>query len=383
MTILHATTEAENRILGRMGLIATIIIVITAVLYFIVDPLARKPHDVISLTIQTPYIGHGIAEGSPVILRGVTIGQVTSVSAVSGGGVRLETDIQSKPARSLTDTMEIEFRPANYFGVTGIAVAPGKNGSPLRNGLKIDIKPRSNSSLQSLIYRLGELSNGVFNQRLVSVIQRATQYVDAFDPLLETALIVGESVAKVQTVSTEQLLRNTAGVSVAFPGYINTLINTGDSFLHSYMGTGPGDYDPEEFKRKYPFWPVLDDSVHAQFDDFARLIQSTVATHEFYDKQWIPLFDKARTQFLSVVGTLESSHINDLFPIVESVRALADTVPKIVSPDSFAYTLTEIRTRLENIYAGSGDERALNVRIILDRLPGVATPLGLLMSGPS
>ena len=40
------------------------------------------------------------------------------------------------------------------------------------------------------------------------------------------------------------------------------------------------------------------------------------------------------------MGYLEGSHINDLFPVLDSVRALADTVPKTLSPDSFADTLT-------------------------------------------
>jgi hypothetical protein len=58
-------------------------------------------------------------------------------------------------------------------------------------------------------------------------------------------------------------------------------------------------------------------------------------------------------------------------------------VPKIVSPENFAYTLTELRTRLERMYAGSGDQRALQVRIILDRLPGVAAPLAAMGGGSS
>jgi hypothetical protein len=68
--------------------------------------------------------------------------------------------------------------------------------------------------------------------------------------------------------------------------------------------------------------------------------------------------------------------VNDLFPLLESIRGLADTVPKIVLPENFAYTVTELRTRLERMYAGSGEQRALQVRIVLDRLPGVAAPLG-------
>jgi hypothetical protein len=73
--------------------------------------------------------------------------------------------------------------------------------------------------------------------------------------------------------------------------------------------------------------------------------------------------------------------MNDLFPLLESIRGLADTVPKIVSPDSFAYTVTELRNRFEHMYTGSGDQRALQVRIVLEHLPGVAAPLGQVLGG--
>ncbi|ORA11431.1 MlaD family protein [Mycobacterium arosiense] len=383
MTILHVNSHDETRLLTRVGAISLAVIVVAAAIYLFADTFTSKPREVIAVAIETPYVGQGVADGTPVLMRGVKIGQVTAVSSISGGGVRLKADLQKGPTQGLTDALTIDFRPSNYFGVTGINVTPAPSGGPLRDGMQLRITPKGNFSLQALLYRLGELSNGVLNQRLISVVQRGTQYVDAFTPLLETALIVGSSVAKVQTVSTERLLRNTTGVSVAFPGFVDALTGTGTSFLHSFMGTAPGDFDPEKFKQNYKYWSVLDDSVHKQYDNLAKLVQSTVATDEYYDKEWIPLFDKARTAFLSVVGKLESSHMNDLFPAVESVRAVADAVPKVVSPDNFAYTLTEIRKRLENMYRGSGDERALQVRVILDRLPGVGTPLGLLMSGPS
>jgi hypothetical protein len=275
--------------------------------------------------------------------------------------------------------MGIDYRPANYFGVTGINVIPAQSGQPLHSGMQISITPKGNFSLQALLYRLGELSNGVFDQRMISVIERATRYVDGLNPLLETALMVGTSVAQVQTVSTEQLLRNTAGVSVAFPGMVDALISTGNNFLHTYFV----DFDSEKFKKQWKYYPALDDKLKKQYDDNARLARETISTDEYYDKHFNAIFDTARTDLFSRIGFLESSHINDLFPVVESVRTLVDTVPKIVSPERFADTMKEVRQRFERMYAGSGDQRALQVRIILDRLPGVAAPLGVVMGGSS
>jgi hypothetical protein len=243
--------------------------------------------------------------------------------------------------------------------------------------MQLRITPAGNFSLQALLYRLGELSNGVFNDRLISVIQRATQYTDGLTPLLETALIVANSVANVQTVSTERLLRNATGVSVAFPGFVGALLYTGNNIVHDWFG----GFDFEQFKRTDKYWPVLSDSNRKQAEMKADILQRTFLTPEYQENHYLPLITTAVTDLFTRVGNLEYSHINDLFPVVESVRTLADTVPKILSPDSFAYTMTEIRRRLEHMYQGSGEERALQVRIVLDRLPGVAAPLGLVTNG--
>ena len=49
--------------------------------------------------------------------------------------------------------------------------------------------------MQALLSRLGELSHGVLTPHLVDVVQRATDYTDGLDPLLETMLVVSTSVA--------------------------------------------------------------------------------------------------------------------------------------------------------------------------------------------
>jgi hypothetical protein len=379
MTLLNASAESEARTLTKVGAIVVVSIVIATVLYFVVNPFGRRSRDVISVAIDTPYVGQGVAVGTPLIMHGMTIGEVVSVSSIPGGGVRLKTVLQPGPTRGLTDAIGIDYRPSNYFGVTGINVIPAQSGRPLHSGMQISITPKGNFSLQALLYRLGELSNGVFNQRLVSVIERATRYVDGLNPLLETVLIVGTSVAKVQTVSTAQLLRNTAGVSVAFPGFVDAMTSTGNDFLHTYFV----DFDSEKFKKMWKYYPLFDAKVKQQYEDNARLARETIATDEYYDRHLRPIYETAQTDLFSRVGNLESSHINDLLPVVESVRALVDAVPKIVSPENFAYTFTELRKRFERMYAGSGDQRALQVRIVLDRLPGVAAPLGLVMGGSS
>jgi hypothetical protein len=78
------------------------------------------------------------------------------------------------------------------------------------------------------------------------------------------------------------------------------------------------------------------------------------------------------------IGRLEYSHVADLLPLVNGVQALTDTVPPLLRPDGVAQMLVDLRTRFEKLYSGTPDQRALQVRIVLDSLPGVAAPLGVM-----
>jgi hypothetical protein len=382
MRLFNASEQSETRTLTRIGSVFVLSVVLATVLYLVGNPFGRGSRNTISVAIDTPFVGQGVAVGTPVIMHGVKIGQVVSVSSISGGGVRLKTDLQQGLSSGLTDAMGIDYRPSNYFGVTGINVVPALSGRPLQSGMQISLIPRGNFSLQALLYRLGELSTGVFNQRLISVIERATRYFDGLNPLLETALIVGTSVADVQTVSTERLLRNTAGLSVAFPGFIDALVSAGNNFVHTWFGdVNPFGKGNDNANLHNVFYPALDARGKQIVDEYNRFLQDNKATDVYEDKSLRPYFNTAITDLFAPIGYLESSHINDLLPILESVRTLADAVPKIISPDSFADTITELRQRFERMYAGSGEERALQVRITLDRLPGIAAPLGVSTNG--
>jgi hypothetical protein len=377
MTILHASAESETRTLTKVGAVVVATVVVATTCFLVVKPFDSGPRDIVGVTIDASYVGQGVNADTPVIMHGVKIGRVVSVANNAGGGVRLQTALQQGPTRGLTDAMQIDYRPSNYFGVTAINVIPSQGGRPLKNGMQIIVKPDGNFSLQALLYRLGELSNGVFNQRLVSVIERSTRYVDGLNPLLETALIVGDAFAKVQTVSSERLLRNATGVSVAFPGFLEGTVSTGGDIYHS----GFSGFNLEEMKSKSRYYPTWDDNRKKHLDDMYRLFMDNLSNDKYFNSSLDQILNIAKTDLFLRVGYLEGSHINELFPVLESVRTLADTVPKILSPDSFAYTLTELRRRFERMYEGSGDQRALQVRIQLDRVPGIAAPLGLPTGG--
>lgn len=345
--LINGPAEAERRILIALGA-GVMLCIALVVLFTMSNPFSGRGPGLISVVIDAPYVGQGVGDGTAVVMHGVPIGRVTAVSNRPGGGVRLHADLQKTPIGGLTDTMRIDFRPVNYFGVTGINLIACNGGRALRDGMHISITPAGNFTLQALLSRLGQVSTGVLTPQLIQVIDRATRYTDALDPLIETALIAANSVAQVQTVSTERLLTNATGLSVAFPPFVNAATDAGDKLLHlvNYAHFDLLDLNDEDFKKRF------------------------LATYE-----------EASKGLFAAVGKLEATHVGDLLPTISIVNALTDTVPPLIRPEGFAQMLAEVRTRFEKMYAGTPEQRALQVRVVLDNLPGVAAPL-VAVGGP-
>lgn len=355
--LLRGSEESEARRLTVVGAAVVLCFAVIGML-IVYNPFAGLAGRQISVTIDAPYAGQGVAAGTPVVMHGVEVGEIKAVSSLAGGGVRLIAALQPGPVMGLTNTMNIDFRPVNYFGVTGINLMSNTGGQPLRNGMRINTVPKGNFTLQAMLYRLGEISNGVLTPQLIQVIDRATRYVDALDPLIDTILIATNSVAGVQTVSTAQLLRNTTEMAVPFPQFVDSLTEAGYRYEHADQYASPsGDHET---------------AYHTAIQQMSE--------HGFNTRQKKALEFAAYNIFGSA-GKLLQSHVGDLLPLVESVKALTDVVPPLIRPEGISQTLVDLRSRFERMYGGTPEQRALQVKIVLDSLPGVAAPLGA-MGGP-
>jgi hypothetical protein len=307
------------------------------------DPFGNRPEGQFGVVIESPYVGQGVVMGTALLVHGVKVGEVTQVTSLHGGGVRLAADLRQAPTTGLTDAMSIDFRPANYFGVTGINLLPGDGGQALVNGSLIRTTPAGNFTLQALLARLADLSHGVLTPHLVDVVQRATDYTESLDPLLETMLVVSNALANVQTVSTATLLTNATGISVAFPGFVNAATSLGDYYVHSGLAN---------------------------------------VTEDFFQNTYTPTISAVSTGLFGASGALLSTHSTELAPMTDLIKVLTDVVPGLVPPDAIADTARELRTRLERLFAGPPNQRAVNVRVILDSLPGVAAPIDAVGGAP-
>ncbi|BBX18148.1 Mammalian cell entry related domain protein [Mycolicibacterium duvalii] len=340
--LLHGSEASEKRTLTIVGTVVVLCAVAVAGIFIAFKPFAGRPDDEISVAIETPYVGPGVAKGTQLVMHGVKVGEVTAVSRLSGGGVLLDTNLQKSPTKGLTDAMGIDFRTINYFGVTGIDLVAGTGGRPLADGTRLTITPKGNSTLQALLSRLGKLATGALTNQLIEVVEKATRYTDALNPLAETLVISANALAETQTVSTAQLLTNATGISVAFPGFADAMLDAGYYATHGTNKLNKGTWN---------------------------------ASEEEYQTVILPFMQYVSDNLFGAIGRLEYTHIDDLTPVIDSVRAMTDVVPPLMRPQGMSDMLVELRTRLEKMYAGTPEQRALQVRILLDSMPGVAAPL--------
>jgi hypothetical protein len=340
--LLHGPEESQERKLTIVGVVVVLVCVAVAAPLIFFNPFSGRLAHRISVVIDTPYVGQGVGVGTAMVMHGVKVGDVTAVESLPSGGVRVRADLQKGPTAGLTDAMNIDFRPVNYFGVTGINLLAGTGGQLLRDGIRVNTRPTGNYTLQALLSRLGSVTDAAVTPQLIQVVDRATRYTDALNPLIETMLIAANAFAVAQTVPTAQLLTNATGLTVVLPPFIASATDTTDRLDHTGV-----DSMSEDFYRN-------------------RLMKSNdLATYALFDR----------------LGALEGKHMTELLPFLDVTKAITDIVPGLIRPQSLQQELLELRTRLEKMYSGTPEQRALQVRVVLDSLPGVAGPLAAI-GGP-
>jgi hypothetical protein len=182
----------------------------------------------------------------------------------------------------------------------------------------------------------------------------------------------------VQRVSTAQLLANSASIGTAFPPFANELINAAARLADFQYYPEHGD--PRGI---FPLEPVPSSpassgkKLTAPYMEYTYVRNANEETEDFYKNVDIRFFELTSGGLFAAVGKLVKTHPDELLPLIDGIKAISDTTPPLLRPGDIAKTLAELRSRFEKLYGGNGEQRALQVRILLDSLPGVAAPIGV------
>lgn len=368
--MLRGSADHQRRVSTGIG-VAVVLFIALAVSAMALNPFGGRPKGLFAVAITTPYVGQGVEAGTVVVLHGVKVGQVTNVTNTAGGGVQLDTELQTEPTKGLTDTMNIDFRPINYFGVPGINVIPNPGGQALRDGSAIALEPTGNFTLSELLTQLGNVSQSSLTPQLIQVIDRVTRYTDGLNPLFETAVTVARAVDAVQTDPTEELVAKLSSAVVAVPPFADAAIVASRRIqdYSYYPGQTVGPAASSGPKLEFPY---LENVTTPSLGE---------VPEDYFAAHYLGTLDVVETGLFAAVGELVSSHVDDLTPLVSGIKTITDTGPVLLRPQDIAEKLSELRSRFQTLYAGSGDQRAVSVRVLLDSLPGVAAPVGIVTGG--
>lgn len=369
--MLRGSVQRQERVLLGIGSGVVLLIVLATVLA-VLNPFGQRAKGLYSVTITTPYIGQGVKQGTAVVLHGVKVGQVTNVKNTANGEVQLDTDLEIAPTRGLTDEMNIDYRPINYFGVAGVNLIPTAGGQTLRDGSRLRLVPSGNFTLAELLYQLGGVSKASLTPQLIGVIDRVTRYTDALNPFFESLVTIARAVEAVQTESTEDQVQRLGSALASVPPFANEFIIALRRIVDfSYY---PGQArTPSEVSGPALTPPYLTNVSVPSLGD--------IDDEEFFREHYLKSYEAVQNGLFKSVGTLLSSHVDDLYPLISGLKAVTDAGPVLLRPRDIAQKLAELRSRFERLYAGNGDQHAVSVRVLLDSLPGVAAPMGIVTEG--
>lgn len=368
--MLRRSSNDPERVLTIIGSVVVLCIAL-AVTLIVVNPFGGRPENEFSIAITTPYVGQGVEAGTAVVLHGVKVGQVTNVAKTPGGGVRLDADLQTEPVRGLTDAMNIDYRPINYFGVSGINLLPNPAGQALRDGSHVSTVPTGNFTLSQLLSQLGDVSASALTPQLIKVIDRVTRYTDGLNPMFQTAVTMVRAVDAVQTVPTEQLTNNLSDAVAVFPPFTDAALRAGRRFVDFSYYPGLNAVPAELSVPKLDF-PFLENAQVENFSDFSE---------DYFWNVGDRTTSLMANGLFASFGKILTTHVDSLFPLVTGLKSITDIGPAVLRPQDLAQKLAELRSRFTNLYAGNDQQRAVSVRILLDSLPGVAAPIGIVTGG--
>ncbi len=331
--LLIGTPQRQRQVYVTVGVSALAALVVVALV--LVGLSGRNPDGGrLPLTIDAPDIGAGVQAGTLVTMHGVTVGTVRSVAADGAGRVMVDLGLDRADIAGLTDTFTIRYQPGNYFGVTEVAILPGAGGDPVRAGQVLS-PDQTTDTISDLLNNSSVLVNGIINQRLVDVTRKATAYTQALTPLLELGFNVEQQVALTQKMPIGPQIALVRRTVDGLPGMANAAYGSMVELLHI----------PLSADTVYHFTPI---------DKTTQLLGSG---------------------FFGPLGAMLSSHKDDFTPGTLIIRTVTDTATTVLGTVSISRQVLPLIDHLDAAFAARGG-KALNIRMIVDRLPVTASVLG-------
>lgn len=340
---IRGTDRHQARVLTTVALV--LIISLTAICTSsLVLYQHNKSKGVLNLSVDVPYVAPGVSSGTEVILRGVPVGKVTGLQKVADRSVRIDLSLLPDLIAGITSSFEIDFRPANYFGVTAVNMTGSPGGSDLVDGQILARVPLGDFTMSTMIEKGSFAINGTLTSEMTATLDKVVRYTNGLNPMIQAGIVLADTVTKTQRALPSELLGQANEVLAVLPAFNIQTIQS----MYSIFDT--------QFNR--------------------RADGSFGVTDDFMDRTDAGL-NLGSGSLFSAAGRLLASHPDELTPATDIVTAISDVVPDVLAQGALSEQLRAVVEGYERAFSSNGDSRTLNLRIILDKLPVLATPFGV------
>ncbi|WP_249354049.1 MlaD family protein [Rhodococcus sp. USK13] len=338
---IRGSDEHQTRIVNLAGGSAIVLVVIVLVTAIWIRPLLTKP-DGLRLTVETPHVGPGVAEGTRVILRGAEVGEVTSVEKTDQDKVLIHLSLKPGEVKGLTDSMDLDFRPLNYFGVSAVNLVAKEGGNTLSSGEELQRTAVGDYTMSRLLEEGSHTIDGTLTTSMIATLNKVIRYSDGMTPLIQTGIVLADEVARTQREMPSALLSRVNDILDVMPAFSDQAIQA--------------------------FYLLFDTKFNKKPD-------GSFGVNDLMMDRGAAGLDLASKKLFGSAGILLASHSTELTPLTEIARAFATALPNLLDNGTALGKLASLVDQYNNVFSANGDKRVLNLRVVLDDLPSLAAPL--------
>lgn len=336
---LIGSDRHRQKVLRRSGaIIVAAAIVATLIGVYAVPALTPDDPDIVTVTIDTPAVGPGVEAGTEVVLHGAPVGKVTSLDVDQVGITSLTLELDRSSVAGLGRDFVVDFRPKNYFGITGLNIADTGDAAlgEVRDGDHLTRDPGADYTMATMIEQGSDVANGSLVPETMDAIKRVLVYSSAFEPLIHTGVVLADVVERTQREMPAELIAKYNAIVDALPPFVDGSISALFHFYNSELR-------------------AAGDEVQNNFTSTLKAISDN---------------------FFSMVGTLLKSNQANLTSTVQMATEAATVLPAIGQGVLTPVTVRDLVQRLDGAFTTKGDgTTVLKVNLALELLPALAVPL--------
>lgn len=341
---IRGDAATQNRLLRRVGIGGVVTVVVVTLLCWWVIPRATAPQGT-TINVVVPDVGAGIRIGAHVILRGAQIGEVTSMSPTPQRGVKLGLLLTDVGGAFISDDFGVQFRPENYFGTTAVDLTAGSSGVRVGDNETYVRTSAPDRSMSQMLTTGSIAVDGTLTTQMISSLDKVIKYANGLTPLVQSGIVIADSVAATQRNLPSELLAKANDVMAAFPAFnLGAMSGLYSIFDSVYMKHGAdGSLTPDE-----DYFTYMEDGLKV-----------------------------AGTNLFGQAGALLKSHSTELPALTQVLTYLLEQVPSMVGgPQTMDQILTAI-DQSKSAFTGPPGQQTLRIRLALNSLPSMAGPLAI------